>query len=1032
MAGKGKRGSGAVDPQSELKQVMETALSANLQREKQELKAQLVARESQLEQARKDIADLKIQLNTAEREAAAAGGLLTERATALEDERQRHAQELEAVRAEIAGERAAWKSRSAELDERERAIKAREDAEAALAAKREEHEKKIAAMQVEHSRLLAEAEAARRFAADTRALIDEELNQLSDKAKVIADDKARVAKLDQELSSRRSEVDATQRVLSERDAALSAREKTAEELIAQANEEYLRAEATRVDREQRERDLTAREKAHALAVGDVHAQKELQARSVAFMMRMKEQLIAETAAHNQAVEELRAGKAAFELERAAWIAEAEARTRQAEADERNARASAIAESERRCKDLEARANEQYEAHLSLAQERARDLEAAARKTHDDLIAKALEEDKRRREAFEKERAEMEKSTAEEAVRRLERAAAEAVRIESDAAKVRADLEAQRAEHDRLVSEARERGQALELERQETAVLRETVDRRKKQLQQHIEEEAEVRVRTVRSELDAEKARGEKLQQMLRVEAQERTRLEALITGSGGETVPRLKLQLDEARGRVAELEQAMRSVPREEDLRRLRERADAAEAIERQKNALQVRITQLNEQLQSAEGQRVMLDGERRIADTYRATNQALRNELDHLKVLVDQQVANPLRAFAEVHANVDLPKGNITRPRSLGDLALRARYRMAALPKGRARYYDERVVATALGSLAATRTLLLEGKSGTGKTSLLVALAEAIGATCEVIEVQSQWRDRGDLVGSYNPFHKRFYAAPFALALYKAGLSGFRERPFFIVLDELNLSHVEHYFADVLSLLERDPKDHRIRLVEDPEALDRAPFTEGLVRDPRYGWSLGIPLNVWFIGTANRDESTRPISDKVYDRAATIELNKRAKSFDPQPEFELLDPVGFEDLRGLFDTAPSAAEPELKPVSDYLDEVVHELETQFRITRTNRFDNQWRRFVPVYLASHPDTKTAGERQQRLGEALDHFLATKLLRSLKDRFDPNLEEMLTELRDKTLPALWDDAWGPFEDTHSHALVDGQLQKRRGR
>ena len=149
-------------------------------------------------------------------------------------------------------------------------------------------------------------------------------------------------------------------------------------------------------------------------------------------------------------------------------------------------------------------------------------------------------------------------------------------------------------------------------------------------------------------------------------------------------------------------------------------------------------------------------------------------------------------------------------------------------------------------------------------------------------------------------------------------------------------------------------------------------------------------------------------------------------------PQFELLDAVGFDDLTALFKSAPELVSSDLGPVNDCLDLVVSELEERFRITRTNRFDNQWSRFVPVYLAAHPDSGVPGGRSLRLGEALDHFLATKLLRSLKERFDPNLEEMLVELSKETLPACWrEDLWGKFDRTLSHELLTMQLRKRRG-
>jgi predicted kinase len=68
------------------------------------------------------------------------------------------------------------------------------------------------------------------------------------------------------------------------------------------------------------------------------------------------------------------------------------------------------------------------------------------------------------------------------------------------------------------------------------------------------------------------------------------------------------------------------------------------------------------------------------------------------------------------------------------------------------------------------SRLHLLQGISGTGKTSLPIAFASAIGAGCKAIEVQAGWRDRQDLIGHYNAFEKKFYESEFLLALYRAG----------------------------------------------------------------------------------------------------------------------------------------------------------------------------------------------------------------------------------------------------------------------
>jgi hypothetical protein len=219
--------------------------------------------------------------------------------------------------------------------------------------------------------------------------------------------------------------------------------------------------------------------------------------------------------------------------------------------------------------------------------------------------------------------------------------------------------------------------------------------------------------------------------------------------------------------------------------------------------------------------------------------------------------------------------------------------------------YYTPEDIATFIAGLGTTRLTILQGMSGTGKTSLPKIFAEAIFGGCDLVEVESAWRDKNELLGYYNEFSRVYTPKKFTQALYRARL--FPERPTFIVLDEMNLSRIEYYFSDFLSLMENEEGKRSIRLLGTP--LYRK---HGGVRY-RYlglseGLSINIPENVWFIGTANRDESTFEISDKVYDRAHTMNFDKRAQKpafyGDPIPARYL--PAG--ELIRLFEEAKATA----------------------------------------------------------------------------------------------------------------------------
>lgn len=108
--------------------------------------------------------------------------------------------------------------------------------------------------------------------------------------------------------------------------------------------------------------------------------------------------------------------------------------------------------------------------------------------------------------------------------------------------------------------------------------------------------------------------------------------------------------------------------------------------------------------------------------------------------------------------------------------------------------YYDENTIRSFIAGLAMSRFSILQGISGTGKTSLPKAFAKAIGGNFGIVEVQSGWKDRQDLIGYYNTFEKKYYEGKFLKLLYMAGTPKYKDKPYFIILDEMNLSHPEHY----------------------------------------------------------------------------------------------------------------------------------------------------------------------------------------------------------------------------------------------
>ncbi|GGG16519.1 McrB family protein [Paenibacillus aceti] len=186
--------------------------------------------------------------------------------------------------------------------------------------------------------------------------------------------------------------------------------------------------------------------------------------------------------------------------------------------------------------------------------------------------------------------------------------------------------------------------------------------------------------------------------------------------------------------------------------------------------------------------------------------------------------------------------------------------------------YYPPHLIENFYLSLKTKPFVILAGVSGTGKTKLIKLFAEAMGATSQngqftLIPVRPDWSDPSDLIG-YSDLSGKFRPGRLVEVLLEASRNP--GKPYFICLDEMNLARVEHYFSDVLSILETQEWQND-RIVTAPIIHDKS-----LVQDEDrevYG-NLSISENVYLIGTVNMDETTHPFSKKVLDRANTIEFN--------------------------------------------------------------------------------------------------------------------------------------------------------------
>jgi len=286
--------------------------------------------------------------------------------------------------------------------------------------------------------------------------------------------------------------------------------------------------------------------------------------------------------------------------------------------------------------------------------------------------------------------------------------------------------------------------------------------------------------------------------------------------------------------------------------------------------------------------------------------------------------------------------------------------------------YYDFTILRPFIAGLACGKLIILQGISGTGKTSLAYAWGKFVKKDSCVTSVEPSWREKTDFLGYFNEFSKKFNETRSLGEIY---MSGYDDDIHTIILDEMNLARVEYYFADLLSILEIPNKEEwLVDIVTDSWPNDPKRIVNGKLR---------LPENLWYIGTINNDDSTFMVTDKVYDRAMPIDINTKIDPFKCR-EQEAIN-INASYLVSLFNEAvekyPLSAkgEEQVRQIDDYV--IQH-----FRIAFGNRIMKQINTFVPVYVA-------CGGKEI---EAIDYFIAKKILRKfeqlsvafIRDEIDP--------------------------------------------
>jgi len=452
----------------------------------------------------------------------------------------------------------------------------------------------------------------------------------------------------------------------------------------------------------------------------------------------------------------------------------------------------------------------------------------------------------------------------------------------------------------------------------------------------------------------------------------------------------LRDQLAGLHKQKAELETALRDL---DDQRRQLETKVAG--LKNEIQSTESRLTALHQQVKQAEQEKAAavrdrdqaragcnaakaeLTGLQKSLDTYKALVENLNTQLkqasvghtDLAKALED--LAQPALKFAFNHGS-QLDESTALR-------------RLAEHLRAKGLHFPERVQLAFHTSLKAAHInplVVLAGVSGTGKSALPMAYAEATGMNFVSLAVQPGWSGPQDLLRFYNYLERKYKATELARALAQMwrfsvkDLPGLKiqsrkEQMLLLLLDEMNLARIEYYFSDFLSRLEQrrgrniedEQRRREVSLLVDAGSL---PITEV----PRF---IFPDFNVLFVGTMNEDESTQSLSDKVIDRANVLRFGA-PKELRASPTPTVAPTADF---------LPRATwEQWVKPFDGNGFGNEHTILTQLNQTleTVNRpFGHRVYRAILDYLANYPGASTEAARcRNALADQIEQKIIPKL------------------------------------------------------
>lgn len=318
---------------------------------------------------------------------------------------------------------------------------------------------------------------------------------------------------------------------------------------------------------------------------------------------------------------------------------------------------------------------------------------------------------------------------------------------------------------------------------------------------------------------------------------------------------------------------------------------------------------------------------------------------------------------------------------------------------------YDKNAIVNLLICISQGFLTVFSGEPGTGKTSICKIISGVLGLNHPGtiipssdgidrnrfinVSVERGWTTKRDFIGYYNPLTKTFDQANRKVfdglnLLDIEAKKGYDSFPFFILLDEANLSPMEYYWADYMNVCDDLDQNSNINLGGD--------------------YCFRVPSHLRFLATINNDHTTESLSPRLIDRAWIIRLPKvKAGASSPLPLiYDGTELISWKAMIDLFGSSSQSIEPMPEDIGKIYDTLLTKLR-EARITISTRSDGAIRRYCQVAQKLFETDVNYGNPPSLV--ALDYAIAQKILPHINgsgEKFGESLKQILSFLNEKNL------------------------------